>query len=327
MLLRWIKDSAFFGVLLIPIAGVLFWMQSFQMPHNLEAVTKNEVMPLYSVLLGLLKGLPFWQIVIGFLLVIVNSCIIERLSSTFLLFKKGAALPGLIYVLTISSLKILQTIHPVHIATLCILIAIYYIFDTYRKRLEVTFTFNASFFIALASLFYLPSAALFPLIWISIFVLQKSDNWRLMLVPFLGFSVPWLFSWSIAFMNDTNVKFISTIKNIMWADNNAYLLEPVFLSVSVVIILLTILGSISFLSGYHLMKVSARKYFTIFSWMFGLLVITALSFTTIGIEIIALSTIPTAFMISLFFLSGERSVWRELIFLFFIGVLATAYLI
>ena len=325
MLLRLIKNSNLFGMILIPVAGVLLWMHSFQAPH-LEVAAQDKVMPLYDILQGLMKGLPFWRVVAGFILVLVNSFIITRLSSLFLLFKKGPSLPGIIYVMTISSLRVLQTIHPVHIATFCVLIAILYIFNTYNRRVEVSFTFNASFFIALASLFYLPAALLFPLIWISIFVLQKSDNWRLLVVPILGFSAPWLFICSIAYMNDTWGEFISTIKNILWSDNNAYLMDPVFLSVSCLMILLTIFGSISLMSGYQLIKISSRKYFTIFYWMLGLLVITALSLTMVGIEILALSTVPVAYVISTFFLSGERYFWKELSFLIFIAAMVAAYL-
>jgi len=326
MLLRLIKSSKLFGTLFILILGVLFWIQSFQSPQNLGVVAKDSVMPLYFIVFGLLRGLHFWQVLTGFILVMVNSLFIARLSSSFLLFKKGSSLPGIIYVITISSVKMLQTIHPVHFAALCALIAIYYIFDTYQKRLEITFTFNAAFFIALASLFYLPSIVLFPLVWISIFVLQKSDNWRLMVVPILGFGVPWIFIWTISFMKDTNDKLPLTVKNILWADNNAYLSEPIFLSLSGLIILLTAIGSISLLSEYQLIKVSSRKYFTIFYWMLGLVVITALFFTAIGIEIVALSTVPVAFLISHFFLSGERYFWKELIFLIYISVMTAAYL-
>jgi len=60
--------------------------------------------------------------------------------------------------------------------------------------------------------------------------------------------------------------------------------------------------------------------------MLGIVVITALSLTTIGIEIIALSTVPVALLISFFFLSGDRYFWRELLFLIYLGVMITAFL-
>ena len=327
MLLRLIRSSNLFGTLLIPVAGIVFWMQGFKSPANFGVVAKECAMPLYYIVHGLFKELVFFQVLAGFILVILNSLLIVRISNEFMSSKKGPALPGIIYLITISSIKTLQTLHPVHIATLLVLIVITYIFDTYQKRVEIALTFNAGFFIATSSLFYLPVVILFPLIWISIFVLQKSDNWRLLVIPILGFSIPWFFMWAVLFMNDTSDNLLSIIKNIFWSSNNAYLLEPVFLVKSALIILLAFFGSISFFSEYQSIKISVRKYFTIFYWMLGLVVLAGLSFTTIGNEIVALSTIPVSFVISYFFLSGRKYFWKELFFLIYIGAMATTYLI
>jgi len=327
MLLRFIKNSNLFGTLLIPVAGALFWMQGFKTLNNISSAAEESVMPLYYILQGLFRGLILWQVLAGFILVILNSLLIARISNSFLSFKKGSSLSAIIYVITISSIKTLQTLHPVHVATLCIIIAIYYIFDTYQKRVDIAFTFNAGFFIAAASMFYLPAVILFPLIWISIFVLQKSDNWRLLIVPVLGFCVPWFLLWAVSFMNNTHYNLLAILKNIIWADNNAYLLDPVFLAISALIILLTLFGSISFLSNYQLIKISARKYFIIFYWMLGLLVLSALSLKATGNEIIVLTTLPVAFFISQFLLSGRKFFWKELFFLIYIGVMTIAYLI
>jgi hypothetical protein len=327
MLLSLIKSSNIFGRLLIPIAGVLFWMQAFQSPGDFGIVARENTMPLYFFIQSYMKGLVFWQIVSGFILVILNSLIIARLSSTLLLYKKGSALPGIIYVMTVSSVKTLQTLHPVHIATLCILIAISYIFDTYQKRAEIPYTFYASFFIAIASLFYLPAALFFPLIWISIFVLQKSENWRLLVVPFLGFIIPWFFLWAISFLSNTSNNILPIIKNILWSQNNTYLFKPVFWIKSVLILLLIIFGSISYLNDYQSIKISVRKYLTIFYWMLGIAGLAALFLVTIGNEFIVLTAIPVAVIISYFFLSGRKYFWKELILLVYAGIMVASYLL
>ena len=326
MFIRLIKNNNTFGLILILLIGVLFWFNSFQSPPDTAVLTGNG-MPFYLLLFNLLNKFPVWQVYTGFLLVVVNSIMITRLCSTFLLFKKGFRLPGILYISLISSWVTLQTLHPVHLAAFCVLVAFFYIFYTYQKELEISFTFNASFLFALASLFYLPAIVLLPLIWVSIFVLQKTDNWRLLVVPLLGFTVPWLFAFSITYMSDSLRRFITTISSIIWADNNAYLFEPFFLVMTGMIIILVLIGSFTFLTNYQLIKVSSRKYFVVFYWMMGLVGISALAFTTIGIEIIALSTIPSAILISIFFLSGERHFWKELIFLIFISLLLYGYII
>jgi hypothetical protein len=321
MLLKFIKKNDLGSLLLIPLAGVLLWYKSFQSPPSVEAFSRDGVMPLFGLIMDLMKNHYFWQVLTGFILVLLNSFLITRICSSFVLFKKGSRLPGIIYLLVISSWKVLQTIHPVHLATLCVLLTIFYIFSTYQKELEISFTFNASFLLSMASMFYLPSAILLPVVWISIFILQKSDNWRLLFVPFFGFMVPWLFLLSIAFMSDTLGSLISTLNGIIWAANSSYLLNPVFLTISAFMIFLMLLGTFSFLTSYQYIKLSARKFFVVFYWMLAIIGISTLSFSSIGIEVIALVTIPAAFLVSIFFLSGEKMFWKEIIFLILIVLL------
>ncbi len=326
MLLKWIRNSNFFGIFLILLSGFLFWMQTFQSSGDAGTSTEENAMPLFIIVQSLFKGLDFWKEMAGFILIISNALIITWMCSSFLLYKKGTALPGIIYVIMISSVRALQTFHPVHIATMCILIAIAYIFNTYQKRVEIPHTFNATFFIALGSLFYLPAAIALPLIWISIFVLQKSDNWRLLVVPILGFCVPWLFFWIISYLNETSNQILPIIKGILWSKNNAYLYNPVFLAKSALILLLLIFGSISFLTEYQSIKISTRKYLTIFYWMFGLVILTALSLICIGGEFVAIMGIPAAVIISYFFLSGRKYFWKEVFLVIYIGVMAGIFL-
>lgn len=313
MLLRILKSNTLLSTLLIPVTGVLFWMHSFQSPTLLDLKLANGAMPLYYLVYNLVKEQDFWQVFIAFCLVVMNSFLVAQLGSSFLFLRKRSFLPGIIYLITVSSLQVLHALLPVHIATLFILISIYFILDTYHKPVGINFTFNASFFLSLASLFYFPSLILFPLVWIAIFVLQKSDNWRLLVVPVLGFGTPWMFIWAFSFLNDSASSLGNDMIKMLWTDHNAYLFELYFLLLSAVVTFVSTLGSLSVLSVYHRMKVSSRKYFVIFYWMLGLVVASALGLMTIGIEIVALSTIPVAFFISHFLLSDQKYIWKEVL--------------
>ena len=321
MLLRILKSNKLFSILLIPVIGILLWMHSFQSPVSLDIKLANGAMPLYYLVYNLLQGEYFWQVFIAFCLVLINSFFIAQLGSSFLFLKKRSYLPGIIYLITVSSLQELHLLVPVHLATLCVLISIYFIFDTYHKPVEITFTFNASFFLAIASLFYLPALVLVPLVWIAIFVLQKSDNWRLLIVPFLGYGTPWLFMWAFSVLSDSSSTMWNDIIEMLWTSHNAYLFEPYFLAITVVVILVSTLGSLSVISFYHRMKVSVRKYFVIFYWMLGLVLVSALGLVTIGIEIVALSTIPVAFLITHFLVSDQKPIWKEIITWIYVGTM------
>ena len=326
MLLRLLKSNTLLSSLLIPLVGVLFWMNSFLHPALLDIKLANGAMPLYYLVYNLIREQDFWQVFVAFLLVVVNSFFVSQLGSSFLFLKHRSYLTGILYLITVSAFADLHALIPVHLAALCTLISIYFILDTYHKPVEITFTFNASFFLAIASLIYLPAMMLFPLVWIAIFVLQKSDNWRLLVIPILGFGTPWLFMWAFTFMKDSDSAMWNDIVRMIWTDHNAYLLEPYFLFMTCVVVLLSIPGTLSVFSVYHRMKVSARKYFVIFFWMLGLILGAALGLVTIGKEIIAFSTIPVAFFISHFLNGEQRPIWKEILTWIYVLTMVSALL-
>jgi hypothetical protein len=321
MLLRILKSNTLFSMLLIPAIGILFWMHNFRAPQVLNPDIANEAMPLYYLVFQQIKDQDFWQVFIAFLLVLFNSFFIAQLGSSFLFLKKRSYLTGIIYLIIVSSIPELHSLLPVHLATFFVLIALYFILDTYHNTVEITYTFNASFFLALASLFYLPVVVLFPLVWISIFVLQKDDNWRLLAVPILGFGAPWLFMWAYSYLNDTYSTLWKELITMLWTDHNSYLFEPFFLIPTAIVVILTMLGSFSVISLYHRMKVSTRKYFVIFYWMLGLVVFSALALITIGEEIVALSTVPVAFFISHYLVSDQKYLFKEILTWIFVGIM------
>ena len=319
MLLRIFKSNTLFSTLLIPVIGIFFWIHSLRSPVRLDLNLANGGMPLYYLIIRYFKDQDFWQVFMAFILVILNSFFIAQLGSAFLFLKRRSYLPGIIYLITVSSFEVLHSFLPVHIATLFVLISVYFIFDTYHKKVEITYTFNASFFLAIASLFYFPVVVLFPLVWISIFVLQKDDNWRLLAVPILGFGVPWLFMWVYTFLNDTYSALWKELVDMLWTRHNEYLFQPYFLLLTAVVAILTTLGSFSVLSVYQRIKVSARKYFVICYWIMGLVIVSALALMTISIEIVALSTIPVAFFISHYLISDQRTKLKEVLTWIYLG--------
>jgi hypothetical protein len=146
----------------------------------------------------------------------------------------------------------------------------------------------------------------------------------LLVIPILGFSTPWIFLWTFSFLTDTSAVLWQNLTTMLWDYHNSYLLEPYFLLLSAVVSIVTILGSISVISVYHRIKVSSRKYFVIFYWMLGILLASALGLITIGIEIVALSTIPVSYFITHFLVMGQKSIWKEVIIWVYLATMVFA---
>ena len=199
MFLRLFNSKNVYSAILIPLVAFLFWMEPLKQPTTLVVTSGEGMMPLYTFIVKFYTGNSIWPVLTGFLLVLFNGLILSLLSYEFQFLQHRTFLPGILYVSIVSSFPSLQTFHPVYPATLFVLLSVYYIFSTYHRKNEISSTFNASFVLSIGALFYMPVLTLLPLIWISIFVLQKSDNWRLLVIPLIGISLPCLLLWAPAF--------------------------------------------------------------------------------------------------------------------------------
>ncbi|MCL6101672.1 MAG: hypothetical protein M1292_04175 [Bacteroidetes bacterium] len=327
MFLRLFNSKNVYSAILIPIIAFLFWMEPLKAPASLAVYPGEGMMPLYTFFAKFYTGSSVWPVLTGFILILLNSLILSMLSYEFQFLQHRTFLPGILYVSIVSSFPSLQTFHPVYPATLFVLISVYYIFSTYHRRNEISSTFNASFFLSIGALFYLPVLMLLPLIWISIFVLQKNDNWRLLVIPLIGISLPWLILWSFLFVSGSDQAFISSIFQGMKSVNNQFIFNIGFLVITAFIFLLSAFGSITLINSVNIRKMSTRKYFIILYWMLGFSIPSAFLLPSTGLGVIALSTIPVSFLISHFFMAGKRGFWREFLFLLFLLTLVANHLL
>lgn len=326
MFLRLFNSKSVYSAILIPIVAFLFWMEPLSEPAAFVVNPGEGMMPLSIFFNKFLSGSMFIPVLTGFILVLLNALILSMISYEFQFLPHRTFLPGIIYVSTVSAFPSLQTFHAVFPATLFLLLAVYYIFSTYHRKNEISSTFNASFLLSTGSLFYLPVVALFPLIWISIFVLQKNDNWRLLVIPLIGITLPWLLLWSFLFVSGSDQVIIASISEGVKSVNNHFISDLGFLVITAFIFLLSSFGSITLVNSVSIRKMSTRKYFIILYWMLGLCVLSVFLFPSTGLGIIAILTISVSFLIAHFFMAGRRGFWREFLFFLFLATLVAHHL-
>ena len=327
MFLRLFNNKNVYSAILIPLVAFLFWMEPLRVPVSLVITPGEGMMPLYAIFVKFFMGTTIWPVVTGFVLILFNALIISLLSYEFQFLQHRTFLPGILYVSIVSAFPSLQTFHPVYPATLFVLLAVYFIFSTYHRKNEISSTFNASFALSIGALFYLPVLILLPLIWISIFVLQKNDNWRLLVIPLIGISLPWLLLWAFLFVSGSDQAFISSIFLGMKSANNQFIFNIGFLIITSFIFMLSAFGSISLINSVSIRKMSTRKYFIILYWMLGLIIPSVFLLPSTGLGVIAISTVPISFLISHFFMAGKRGFWREFLFFLFMATLVASHLL
>ncbi|HAH23118.1 MAG TPA: hypothetical protein DCL77_05035 [Prolixibacteraceae bacterium] len=75
--------------------------------------------------------------------------------------------------------------------------------------------------------------------------------------------------------------------------------------------LLTLLGSFFLLSQYDDKRISSRKFFKIFFWIFLISIILIALHHAVSQEIIILIALPLTYLISNYFIFSKRQVWGE----------------
>src|SRR6056297_2901039 len=142
-------------VIIIPLAGISLWINSFiDAPDYTYFQFDCHQMPLYRLILSWFGNNILTTSIVSLSLIIIIGFLLVRLSTKYILLKERTYLPAFLYVVMVSGLPALQRINPAIIASLFLVFAIEKILDSYRKRGISYNYFEASFIISLGSLFY-----------------------------------------------------------------------------------------------------------------------------------------------------------------------------
>ncbi len=319
MILRILKSSGPLNYLFYLIIGILFWLKSLLVPYSYQFFNGENSSILYYPIYKITSNIPFLQVLLSLILVIFIAVLIQQINSRYALIRVRTKLPIAINIIIIGGLTFIHTLHPVLIAAIFTLLGINSLFSVFNNPEPQLGIFNAGLFIAIGSLFYFNLIVLLPAFLIAISILRRERNWREFVILIIGFIIPVLFALSYAFFTDQlNETFFNFQNNIITSVNHFKTNYPLqgFL---VLLILLTLIGSIKILQQYDSRKVSTRKYyqvlFVIFlSSMFSFIFIPATSQ-----EMLVIAVLPVTFLISNLFVSIDSGFWRELLFTLLAG--------
>jgi hypothetical protein len=209
--------------------------------------------------------------------------------------------------------------HPIYPAALFLILTIDRIFNSYDREVIHSNAFESGIFLAIGSLFYLNLICFFPILWIGLFVINSKVNWREFVLSTLGFILPW----GVALMYYLAANKTEELIQILEAN---FTFHQVFLKGNLpvqiyvgLLVLLTILGSFFLLSQYDEKKISSRKYFKTFFWIFLISCILIFANPAVSQEIIVLLAIPLTFLISNYLIHMKRLFWGEVFLYLLIG--------
>jgi hypothetical protein len=323
MLLRLYKTNKPYLIILIPITGILLWINGF---INCDTNYINEIgieMPLYKFISSYINYNCYISKIIALIIVISQGFYLSKLNKDFIFIKKRTFLHALIFLMIISSNIITQFAIPVLIANFFVLFSIDWLFSSYKKEKPNIELFNSGLFISISGLIYLNAFILIIPIFIS-YIILHTFKIREFLVILTGFITPIFITIGILFLNDNlldNLNQISeTIINSKYnfnMDISAYIFYAY-------LILLLIISFFNIMRIYASKKIHARVYMSSLFIFFFTAFISYIVFPFVGIEMLIISAVPIAYIITDNYVNIKNSIFAEISFLILLITLILA---
>jgi len=315
MLLKALKSNSTYSFLLIPFFAIALWVKSFMQPLLYPFYPGENSMLLYQPIDALLGKSPVAGHVVALILIIVLSFLVLRIKLQYSFIRERTILPSFLFILITSGMHELHGVHPVYFAALFLILTIDRIFDSYEKEIIHANAFESGILLAIGSLFYFNLVFFFPFLWVGFIILKPKVNWRDYILTTLGFVFPWL--GAAAYYGATGqIGELQTTIQANFQSHGFFLKDNLSLQIYMgYLALLILLASALIMSQYDGKKISTRKYFKAFFWIFLISVILMFAVPAVSQEIIMLMAIPLTYLISNYFICVKRPIFGE-IFLF-----------
>lgn len=322
MLLKALKSNQPHHFLLIPFFAVALWIRSFVHPEAFSFYAGENMMVLYKPVSILLGTNLFINHLSALLFTILLAFLILKLNVQYAFIKLRSFLPPSLFILITSGMPDLHTMHPVYPAALFLVLAIDRIFNSFDKETIHSNAFDAGIFLAIGSLFYLNLVFFFPLLWFGFIIVKPKVNWREYILTTIGFVLPWLAALTYYLAAGKQDELIATLQ-MNFTSHQTFLKANLPVQVfGGYLVLLTLLGSFFLLSQYDDKRISSRKFFKVFFWIFLISVVLVAANPAVSQEIIVILAIPLTYLISNFFIFMKRKVWGEVfMYLLMAGVI------
>ena len=326
MLLKALKTNHAYHYFLIPFIAIAIWARSFMEPAMFSFFPGENTMILYQPVNYLLGESPLASHIVALLFIILLSFLILKLNVQYAFIRSRTFLPPSLFVLITSGMVDLRAMHPVYLAALFLILSINRIFNTYDKESIHSNAFDSGVFLSIGSLFYFNLVFFFPLLWISFIILRPNVNWREYILTTLGFILPWLAALAFYLTTDRTDELIQTIKA-NFTSHQVFLRENLPIQIYIgFLFLLTLLASFFLLTQYDGKKISSRRYFKAFFWIFLISIVLVFANPAVSEEIIIILAIPLTYLISNYLIFMKRQIWGEvLLYLLAAGVVVLQF--
>ncbi len=316
MFLRLFKTYNVYVLVLLSFLAFVLWFNTFFLLETPAPVDKKHML-FYELLLNFDFFHGFLLKILGFIIIVANGFILSRINTEFIFIKIRTYLPSVIYIFIICSLLPLQYFSPALPGSLAIIYAFNRYFQTYKSEKLSFRYFEASFVLALGSLFYAQTIYFLFISWVCLAILRPF-YWREWLFTILGFLSPYFFVFTFlyVFKNDPLYIFYQ-LRDCLLFTPETYkfnVIEYIYLGY---IGLLILVSSVFLIQLIRKKKIHSRKFFTVFFWFF-LLSLVVYFLLPSGIDMFFFIAVPSIYVIAHFFALMKKTGVGNILFVILI---------
>ncbi len=326
MFIQFFKENNTPSLIALPVLTTLVYSLCFF--RNVPIISITDAGPIYIWMMNYINQFSRPVVFLtGLILLISQVFYLNHITNKYEVLYQPSHLPALIYIICMGLFPDFLCLHPMLFVNLILLVVLELLFSVYKSDTVLSTVFNAGFLLAIATLFYIPSVALFLLIWISL-ILLRPYAWRDWVISLIGFSIPFFFiSVYYLYVNQLPL-FGSHILNF----TDSHLLfafvfnQRYYFSLGVIFSLL--IASIIMLQGnFYKNFIRTRRYQQALG---AFLILSSVSFmlaTAVSLYHFTIVAIPLSIFIGYYFLATEMKFWREVFFLVLVAVMVYNYII
>jgi hypothetical protein len=300
----------------LPVLTIILWIPGFLNASPLVH-TGNE-MPLYEIFVRAIGNFPYVLVSLAMILVYVQAILINNMVDNYELIQPRNNLTSLMYLILMSFLVKVQSLHPVIFSNLFLLLALKRICTVYHQKRVFSQAFDSGALIGLASLFYFPAVLLFFFLWASLIII-RSFVWREYIISLIGFIMPHLFIFVFYYLTNQPEVFLDqkliTGFDHLDLDFSAFKISKISVKLFLFLLLIASVWRMLGTIGYNIVIVQY-----ILRSLMGFLFISVTIMLLSGLEnkyVYLIAAIPASVFMANFFLRIKRKLFSEMIFMTF----------
>lgn len=258
---------------------------------------------------------------IGIAIVFFQALLINIIVAKFRMANGVSLFPGLIYALLTSMFPEFLSLSPALMANTFFIVALWELYETYRKNNVAGNIFNVGFWIGVASLFYFSEVVFLVLALIGLNVLRVF-KFKELLMLLIGFLVPYIISSVYFFWNDSLKAFLQKYIYDSFSFLDFYILNDISSYIKLgFMALLGLIVFISFNEYYAKKNIQAQKNISVLYWIIFIATISFFIQTEVQFFHLLLFTVPIGILLSFNFQKFNPPIAEAIHLLLFVAII------